>query len=239
MIVLGFDTETSGLNVAEDRIIEVGAILYDTDTKAPLMVYNTMIRPLDPLPAGYVSPTGINGEWLTKYGIHLPDAFGEIQRMIAAMDEPIIVAHNGTNFDKPLSIAELHRHRIIGHGLEEAHWVDSRLDLPFKAEPTSRRLVHLAAEHGFCNPFEHRAIFDVCTMLKIIDQYDFSEILELSKIPTITIRALTNYEQRQLAKDARFQWDSEKKLWSKQIRVNALEREVAAAAEKGFSIVAL
>jgi DNA polymerase III epsilon subunit-like protein len=239
MIVLGFDTETTGLNVKEDRIIEVGAMLYDTETRSPLRIFNTFVRPEPPLPEGYISPTGILGEDLTRHGVSLPDAFGEIQRMTVSMEPAIVIAHNGTNFDKPITLSELERHKIVGHGLMDAHWIDSRLDLPFKKEPKSRSLTHLAADHGFLNPFEHRALFDVCTMMKLLDHYDFNEVYALSKIPLITIRACTDYAQRQLAKDARFNWDGEKKIWAKNIRENAFEREEAQAAEKGFKIVKL
>ena len=239
MIVLGYDTETTGLDTSKDRIIEVGAMLYETETRAPLEIFNTFIRPPDPLPAGWLSPTGIQGDWLVSHGMTLPEAFGRIQRMVAAMPEPIVIAHNGENFDKPITLAELERHIIRDHGIAGAHWIDTRYDLPFKKEPKSRSLVHLAAEHSFLNPFEHRAIFDVCTMLKLLGHYDFAEVYALSKVPLITIRALTNYDQRQLAKDARFSWDGDKKLWSKRVRENTFEREEAQAAEKGFKIVRL
>lgn len=242
MIVLGYDLESTGLLVNEDRIIEVGAVLYDTDLRAPLEVFNSFVRPRDPLPEGYTSPTGIKGEWLVKYGISLPDAFGRVQHMIAAGDPVAVIAHNGIGFDKPLTIAELARHQIIGHELETLHLVDTRQDLPFIKEPTSRKLVHLAAEHGILNPFEHRAIFDVMTMLRLLDHFDFAAVLENSKQPLVTLRALVTYQmekERQGAKELRYAWDGIKKLWTKQVRENAVERETAAAAEKGFDVVTI
>lgn len=240
MIIAAVDTETSGLNTTTDIIHEIGVILYDTEAKAPLRMYDTFIRPAQPLPAGYVSPTGIKEEWLRQHGVSLPDAFGEIQRICATMDPVILLGHNIQNYDKPLIQTELKRHNIVGHALEDAHCIDTRLDLPFPQEPTSRRLVHLCAEYAdFLNPFEHRALFDALSCIKLLEKFDFEEVLALSKIPNISIRAMTNYEQRQLAKDARFQWDDQKKIWHKQIRENAWERELAAAAEKGFVVVKL
>lgn len=237
MLVCGYDTETTGLDTEKDHIIEVGAMLYDTEKRVPLKVYNTFIRPLSPLPAGYVSPTGIHAEWLVRYGVSLPEAFGQIQCMVAATDPHIVVAHNGLNFDRLITLAELKRHNIQGHAMAEAHWVDTRQDIPFEKEPDSRKLKYIACDHNFINPFPHRALFDVSTMMKVVSHYNFEEILALSKVPLITVRALTNYDQRQLAKDARFNWNGERKIWTKEIRENTLEREVAAAAEKGFEIV--
>lgn len=243
MLVLGYDTETTGLDVKNDRIIEVGAMLYETEARQPVRIFNSLIRPAAPLPEGWTSPTGIRGEWLAAHGISFADAMGEIQSMCAAMPEPIIVAHNGLNYDKPITIEELARHKIVAHSLETSHWVDTRQDLPFKKEPRSRSLVHLAADHRFLNPFEHRAVFDVSTMMKLLDEYPFAETLAISKSPLITVRAMVSYEQvaeREAVKAMRYRFNEDgKKQWKKEIRECALERELAAAAEKGFQVVKL
>jgi DNA polymerase III alpha subunit (gram-positive type) len=245
MLVLGYDTETTGLDTAKDLIIEVGAMLYDTVARQPVRIFDVLIRPPEQFPEGYVSPTGIKGEWLLAHGWSFPDAMGEVQRMIAAMPDPIIVAHNGNNYDKPITMAELARNNIVGHGLESSHWIDTRQDLPFKKEPKSRSLVHLAADHRFLNPFEHRAIFDVCTMMKVFDEYPLEEILAISRSPLIAVRALItgspdDTAKREFAKLARFRFNEDgKKLWKKEIRECNFEREVAAAAEKGFTVVRL
>lgn len=241
MLISAYDTETTGLDTKNDRIIEVGFILYDTDARQPVRMYDTLIRPRDPLPEGYVSPTGIKGEWLTQHGVSLPEALGEIQRMIAAMPEAIVVGHNVINYDKQITMAELEREQIVGHGLAAAHYIDTRQDLPLEKEPSSRKLIHMLAEYGkTINPFEHRALFDAAACLKLIDLFPFETILEMSKIPLVTIRACITYQmekERQGAKDLRYNWNGEKKLWTKDVRENALEREKAAAAQKGFEIV--
>lgn len=244
MIVLALDTESTGLDVLKDRIIEIGAILYDTEAKQPLRLYDRFIRPSgEPLPAGFTSPTGIRGEWLIAHGVSLPDAMGEIQRMIAAMPDPIVIGHNIINYDKPLILTELAREQIIGHGIETAHVLDTRQDLPLEQEPSSRKLIHMLAELAKCvNPYEHRALFDAAGCLKLIDLFPFEKILENSKQPLVTLRALVTYQmekERQGAKELRYNWNGEKKVWTKQVRENAVERETAAAAGKGFNVVRL
>jgi DNA polymerase III epsilon subunit-like protein len=237
MILLGIDTESTGLDVKEDRIIEVGAVIYDTFEMVPLDVYSQFIIPSIPLEDGWVSPTGIPKEWLYKYGVSLPEAFGKIQCMMANASPDAVVAHNGEAFDKPLIFNELARHKIMGHALETAHWLDSRHDIPFTEDVTSRRLRHLAADHGIMNPFEHRALFDVLTMLKILDKYAIEEVYEQSKQPWITIRALTDYDNRQKAKDLRYNWDG--KIWTKKIKQKDLDNELKQAMTKGFKITVL
>lgn len=241
MLVMGFDLETTGLNVAEDRILEIGAILYDTDAKQPVRIYDTFVRPAAQLPADYVSPTGIKGEWLIQHGVSLSEALGKVQSLLSVMPEPILVGHNIINYDRPLALAEIERENIIGHGLKNAHVIDTRQDLPFDPEPSSRKLKHLLVDYAHSmNPYEHRALFDAAACFKLIDLFPFDEVLALSKIPLITVRALVTYKmekERQGAKELRYAWNGEEKLWTKQVRENAWDREKAAAAEKGFEIV--
>lgn len=240
MLVGLIDTETTGLLVNEDKVIEVGCVLYDTDSRQPVRMYDSLIRPRDPLPEGYVSPTGIKGEWLTQHGVSFPDAMGEVQRMIATMPEPILVGHNIINFDKPILLAELARDNME-HGIATAHIIDTRQDLPFEQEPSSRRLIHMLAEFAkTINPFEHRALFDAVACAKLLDLFPFEQILANSRQPLITLRACVTYEmekERQGAKELRYAWDGQKKLWTKQIRANAQDRETAAAALRGFNVV--
>lgn len=219
-------------------------MLYDTEAKQPVRIYDTLIRPSgEPLPPEYISPTGIKGEWLTNHGVSFPEAMGEIQRMIVAMPEPIIIGHNIINFDKPITLAEIARHQIQEHAFLSAHIIDTRQDLPFEKEPSSRKLIHMLAEFaGLVNHFEHRALFDAAACMKLIDLFPFEQVLANSKIPLITVRAMITYQmekERQGAKDLRYNWDGVKKLWTKQIRETAIEREIAAAAEKGFLVVRL
>ena len=237
MIVLGYDLESTGLDTTNDNIIEIGAIIYDTKERAPLEMLSCFVRPQRDLPDDYISPTGIRKEWLFKYGLSMPEAFGRLQKMISNSEPLCVAAHNGENFDKPLTLAELLRHNIVGHSIESMHWIDTRNDIPFKKEPASRSLVNLAAEHGYLNPFPHRAVFDVATMLKLLDFYDFPEILEESKKPWVTMRALVNFDTRQKAKDLRFTWDGTRQIWTKKVKENLIEREIENAKLIGVNLV--
>ncbi len=244
MLILGFDLESTGLDTANDRIIELGAVLYETDSKQPVRIFDTFIRQESPMPDGYVSPTGIKGEWLLAHGVPLHVAMGEFQKLISAMPEPIIVGHNIIGYDKPLTLAELNRHSIMGHAFESAHLIDTRQDLPLPSEPSSRKLVHMLPEFArMINPFEHRAVFDAAACLLLMSQFNFEEVLAISKLPLITVRALVTYEmekERQGAKLLRYTYSGPpKKIWTKQIRENALEREIGLAKAHGFEIVTI
>lgn len=246
MRVLGLDIETTGLNTAEDHIIEIGACVWDVENKTPLEVYSTFVLPPAhklPLSDEIRRVTGIKDEWLLAHGRALDQAFGYIETVLMkGHDVDYVVAHNGENFDKPIVRLELERIGLLDHPLRRLHWIDPRSDLPFEHEPKSRSLVTLCAEHGFLNPFPHRALFDTISMMKLMSMYDFEKIVELSKTPWVLTRALVGYDDRQKAKDMRFSWEkigeiTYPKQWVKKIKENKLAAEIAEADAKGFKIV--
>lgn len=241
MRVLGIDLETTGFDTARDRITELGAVLWDTDTKSPLLIHGDYLHD-----ASYpkqsdevIRVTGITDAHLEEFG-HVPARELEwLDQLCVAHRVDYLVGHNCTNFDAPLLFAELTRHDVSARCLRELPWIDTRTDLPFVTEPDSRKLKHLAGDHGFLNPFSHRAVFDVLTMLRVMSHYPMDQILEYQKIPFITVRALVSFEDKQLAKDQRYSWEKigEKtypKSWVKRIKIDKLEQEKLAC--KAFTI---
>ena len=110
------------------------------------------------------------------------------------MDIPgvaFIVAHNGISFDKPIFYANATRWDMTAP--LELPWADTMIDIPYDPSIQTKKLSYLAAEHGFLNPFPHRAVFDVMTMLKMIQDYDMEWLLKLSKEPLVTLIAATTH----------------------------------------------
>jgi hypothetical protein len=73
-------------------------------------------------------------------------------------------------------------------------------------------------------------VFDVLTMCRVLSNYDFNQVVEYSKIPFITVRAMVEYADRQLAKDQRYTWEklgdrTFQKSWVKRIKENKFEDE--------------
>lgn len=232
MRILGLDLETTGFDTANDRITEVGAVLWETDTKKPLVLINDYLYDASyaPLSDEVVRVTGITDEVLKEFGTAPGPGLERLDKFCAYAKVEYIVAHNGENFDKPLLMSELVRNGLEAPVLRSLPWIDTRNDIPFGQEPDSRKLKHLAGDHGFLNPFAHRALFDVLTMLKVLSQYDIEKVIEYSKIPFITVRAVVSYDDRQLAKDRRFSWEklgteTYPKWWVKKIKMDQLEKE--------------
>lgn len=222
MIVCGVDFETTGLDPEKDSIIEVGAVLFDWDKKLPLQIHSQLMDRSDEQRdwTMVAKLTGITPEILKKHGVTGVQPMMMLEEMINRSDA--IMAHNA-QFDMAF------RHQWLRqNGMQNKLSIpvlDSMADVPYTCEERSRRLGHLAAAHGFLNPFPHRALFDVMTMLKVASHYSLDEIIARSKSPTIRIRALVSYDDRQKAKDAGFQWDGPMRVWVKDIKEIDLGQE--------------
>jgi DNA polymerase-3 subunit epsilon len=114
-------------------------------------------------------------------------------------------------------------------------WIDTRLDVP---KPMIGKLIAIAAEHGFLNPFPHQALSDVLTMLRILDEYDFEAVLARARIPNIMVEFVGPFESKDHAKECGFYWNGfsnqsnggrPTKQWLKTIKECDFAREDQAA----------
>ena len=223
MKLLGLDLETTGLNVATDEIVEFGVIIYDVnlETIGTCASYLVQPRKFDLMSVGEIS--GISTHAILEYG----QTFQSVAEWVGVLVEEcdFIVAHNGLAFDKPILERQCQEYGVQFPAIP---WIDTMIDVPYPDSISTRALVPLAAYHGFLNPFPHRALFDVMTMLKILSLYDIHAIAETASTPVVWVRAKVSYDNRNLVKAQRFQWDSNSKLWVKKIRQGKLLSEAAA-----------
>lgn len=220
MLLLGLDFETTGLDTKTCDVIEVGAVLWESTRKQPLAMMSQLVSgPV--VPREITEITGIQqGDLLLGYPIATVRA--ELLGMVDQAE--VIVAHNGTNFDKPIFERLINTQRL---------WVDTSVDVPYPKHITTRKLSHLAAEHGFANPFQHRAVFDVMTMLRVLSLYDLGPIVESAALLPLTVMADVSYDDREKAKARGYRWDGSRRIWTKTMKQPQLDREIA---EAGFSV---
>lgn len=214
MLILGLDLETSGLNHEKDQIIEIGAVLWDTETASPKKVFNELIYydTLD-LPNEVQNITGITETDLKKYGIPLSDALKTLTELVSAAE--FLVGHNAVNFDALFldqAYASYQMPKL------KKPWIDTMTDIPYAQDIKTRKLSYLAAEHGFINPFSHRALFDVLTTLKLLSIYDIQEIVMIQQSPLVKVLAHVGYDDRDKARRLGFRWDPQQRHWFSEVK---------------------
>lgn len=239
MLIIGGDFETSGLSVEKNAITEVGMVLWDTDLRAPVKVMGYLVNPWagcewDPITSQI---NGITPELCAKYGYEDERALKQFLLWYQMAD--MACAHNGRRFDRLFFNAWCARY---GYDCQpDKIWIDTNTDIELGEleHKKSRKLTYMAADRQFLNPFPHRAVFDVMTMLKVLDGYDLERVIYLAKQPDMMVQALVSYEDRELAKARGYRWQEDprnpggKNIWAQTIKECYLEKE---STEAGFPI---
>jgi DNA polymerase III epsilon subunit-like protein len=241
MRVLGLDIESTGLDPKNDHVTELAWVVKDVGDPKPLVLRSYFILP----PLGmwdstdYIKPTV---EKLTKIkmshlltGLPFPAVFGELARDAEKHNVDYIVAQNGNLFDKPF-LERKAAENSMGDACRvfDMPWLDTSTDVVYPDDCRYTNLTYLAAYHGFVSPFPHAALFDVMTMLRVLEHYDVAEVAKRAASPWLVVKADVNYDNRQLAKERRYSWETVAdktfpKSWVKRIKELDHEKEVAEA----------
>ena len=230
MKILGIDTETTGLTPSDNRIIEIGAVLWDWNTGTPLRMLSQFVIPEMPIPEEITKLTGITEEMIEQYGVLEEDVLRELSGLIC--DADYLMAHKA-EFDMGFIDQAFTRRGMTAPG---KICLCSLEDIKYPPEIKTRNLRHLAAEYGFLNPFAHRAIFDVLTMLKLAEQFNLEDIIARSQEPTVYVQAIVSFDEKELAKERGYHWCGAKKMWWRSWKQNDYEADKA---ECGFRTVIL
>jgi DNA polymerase-3 subunit epsilon len=205
-LVLGYDLETTSADPETCQIVEMGLVFWDTELKSILIAESLLVRDAKISPENQAIH-GITEPMCQTVGLYEHDA---VRKFLDYAQVSYIVSHNGNKFD---NIIMKRLFKQYGVTFLDKGWIDTLTDIPYPDSIKTRKLTHLAAEHGFINPFPHRALFDVMTMLKIMGCYDFEEIVKLSKEPIVRLVAIIDFHQKDMVKALGFKWDSGFKYW--------------------------
>lgn len=237
LTVLGIDLEgmnadlmLSGVNIATDRVIEIGAVLWDWDAKQPVKMISELTDEVDRLPISEEVEliTGINDQMLSKWALKGTEIIECLKNLAQLMDKAdFLMAHNAAGYDQPMLAGMFKRYDIP---MPDTVWIDTMSDIEYPKKINGRSMAMLEHSHGFVNPFPHRAVTDVLAMLKVASNYSLPRMIKLAKSPTVTLVASLdapnwrnqkevaefNIVKNKVAK-SRFKWNPTTKQWLRDV----------------------
>lgn len=210
------DLETTGLSSEKDKIIEIGLLEFAVGMSGKPHItnlYGAVEDPGVPLTEEIVKLTGLTDEALAGQKINWDYVRSVLER------SSIVIAHNA-NFDRSFCEA---REELQGLNL---HWGCSQKHIDWEGRGfRTKALNYLAADHGFVNPFAHRALFDCATTFRIVEPY-FEELLTRSYLNELRVWATgAAFETKDKLRLARYRWDAGARVWFKDIMEDSLEAE--------------
>jgi DNA polymerase-3 subunit epsilon len=232
MLILGLDTETNHYDPAHAKVTEFGAVLWDTDLGQPVEIYSDLVKEvgLGPLPPEIVEITGITDDMIERFGKSPFKVISKFLTLYAQAD--YVMAHNGNGFDRPLVRNFMGRYLTEGEAklITPKHWLDSLTDVDYPKLCSHKSMTYLQGFYKIVNPFPHRAVTDVLTMLTIAQtHWDWNDIILMSHSPTLRFIAEVDYHNRDVAKDAGFKFMNEpsigRKHWYKDMKKLIVDRK--------------
>ncbi len=202
--VLIVDTETTGLDETAE-LIELGLVLYSAEFKTSIQEFSTLI------PASSNPIEKIN---------HIPEAAlqninpgvleagrGVVGRMCEAAD--VLTSYN-TEFDR----------RFFPR--KDKQWFCSMSDVLWpKASKPGLNLVALALEYGIGVRTVHRALADCRLLAELFNRTeDLQELLRVAMRPSAVFVAQVTIAQKDMAKEAGFKWQPDKRIWVRRMAVD-------------------
>lgn len=209
--VIVLDTETTGLDSKNEKVIELAMLSVQVDMATglpvgPVTIYESFEDPGKPIPAQITEITGIDDTMVQ--GQRIDDA--AVAALVAQAD--LIVAHNA-GFDRPF--VEARWSVFAGKA-----WGCSFVGIDWKKEGSgSAKLEFLAAERGWFYD-AHRAQVDCHALLQVLaapladGRTGLSRLLAGADQTRYKLRATgAPFEAKDKLKARGYRWDGEGRVW--------------------------
>lgn len=223
--VLILDTETTGLDHAKDKIIELAFVRIDIDRATGLpvgdaVVYDELEDPGIAIPKEIEGITGITQAMVNGRSLD--------ESRIAALTQGVqlVIAHNAA-FDRPFVEKRLPQ-------FKDVNWACSFADISWKSHGhSSAKLESLALAMGWFYD-AHRAEMDCHALLAVLTaplpaqaHTGCAQLIEVAQQPSFRLQA-TNapFDAKDKLKARGYRWNAEQKVWGARLNdVNALQAE--------------
>lgn len=241
MKILVYDTECNSLDTEKGFIQEIAWAKYLVEgnkwrciqAKSSLISWDI---PYDVEPEAF-KVTGLSREMCNVNGRKAALDLHEF--MASTYDCDHIGGHNVKNYDAPMVLHNAKRSGPFSLTWEVNQQIDSLVDIDYPEQFKQKSLKYLALDHGYILNGAHQALNDVFASAHLFSCYDIEKTIENSKIPMIEVVARFPYNdpmresRNNLLRANKFRWDTERKVWKKEIKENKLiELEKAL----GFSV---
>lgn len=209
--VIVLDTETTGLDARQERIIELAMISVRVDLATglpvgPVTTYESFEDPGKPIPAAITEITGIDDSMVQ--GHRIDDA--QVAEIVQAAD--LVIAHNA-GFDRPFVEARL-------PVFADKAWNCSFAGIDWKAQGSgSAKLEFLAHERGWFYD-AHRALVDCHALLQVLatplrhGHTGLAHLLQGASSVRYKLRATgAPFEAKDALKGRAYRWDNDGRVW--------------------------
>lgn len=187
---IAFDIETTGLNPTEDRIVELGAVIFENEI--PVKKFSTLVNPNKLISDKAMEVNNISNQMIEK----APKEYEVYPKLIEFLEdalsgETIICAHNA-QFDISFLSNTLERLGYSGN----IRYIDTlSISRKLISGLENYRQNTIAEYLNIINEDEHRAVTDAETCGKILHSLLNCEIKESKNKKEIDIIPLDNYEK--------------------------------------------
>lgn len=223
-VAVVLDTETTGLDHANDEVIELAArkIYYDRATGVIHKIsepFQAMQQPSKPLDPAIIQITGLTDEMLAGQSIDWA-AFDEY-----VAEAGVFIAHNA-GFDRPFVDAK------SAHSRKSA-WGCSFAQVPWRDWFPVAKQELLTILHGYFYE-SHRALIDVDALIRMLtlkspaksgNSY-FSILLAQARLTHIHVKAVgAPFDSKDVLKANGYRWDAGGRVWHKTMAESELDAE--------------
>lgn len=159
--VLFYDTESTGLNILADRIIEIAVY----DPASPNDPFVSLINPEISIPQDSIMIHGITDDMVSNQPV-FSEVFLNLKKYCG--DKCYLIAHNNNKFDEPIMRAEAKRCNV--EIPETWEFLDSKVwSTTYRSDLKSHSLQNLREYFGIEKNTAHRALDDTVILYKIFD----------------------------------------------------------------------
>lgn len=207
MRFLIIDCETTEKPENNGELIEIAAILFDVETRSILAQVSTLL----PVKVhGMEECHGIKENAVNAIPFYVRSK--ALETLNAMQNEADYAIAHSAEFDKYFA-----DDRFV-----HIPWLCTYNDFRFPPHKP-QRLIDLALTHGIAVKSAHRALTDCGLIAEILAKRDdLEQLIEVaiarSRSPLVEVKAIVDYDNRDKASKARFNWDGQKKGWFKTVK---------------------